>query len=746
MKQLTIEGGGSPQTPPVSVEAVVDRITFANEENGWSVLHARIEGEAPREITVVGHLPGVQPGETLRLTGRWVQDRNYGEQLKAESFITVQPSSLVGIEKYLGSGLVRGVGRKMAGRLVERFGLDTLEVIDREPERLVEVEGIGPKRSAQITTAWAEQRSVKEVMLFLQTHGVSPAFAVKIHKQYGERAITIVKENPFRLAVDIFGIGFRTADRIAQNIGLSPSSPRRAEAGLLHVLGELSGEGHVYAPRELLLAKTAELLGREAEAAVLEALGELLASDHVAIERFEDGGEAVYSKALFASERGAARRIRAILEEPAARLEIDIERAIAWFEENQRIELAELQREAVRRAVSAKILVITGGPGTGKTTIVNAIIRILERKGKKIALAAPTGRAAKRLQETTEREASTIHRLLEFDPRHMRFSRDADHPLEVDAVIIDEMSMVDIVLFNHLLKAVRASCQLVLVGDVDQLPSVGPGSVLGDLIRSGEVPVVRLTEIFRQARESLIVVNAHRVNSGQEPLPGGDGARGGAGEEALDFYFVERERPEEILALLCKLVSERIPARFGLDPVLGVQVLTPMHRGTLGAQNLNATLQGLLNPTGESLARGSRVYRVGDKVMQIRNNYDLEVFNGDIGRIEGIDAEERRVLVGYEGRSVPYDFADLDELVLSYACTIHKAQGSEYPSVVIPIHTQHYTLLQRNLLYTAITRGKKLVVLVGSRRAVRLAVANDRREVRFSRLAERLRDRGVAEP
>jgi exodeoxyribonuclease V alpha subunit len=723
------------------VEGVLERITYVNEENGWSVVKVHLPGRA-ESLTAVGALPGVQPGESLRLTGSFARDAKYGEQLRVESFVTIKPATLAGMEKYLGSGLVRGVGRVMASRLVKHFQFDTLEVIDRAPDRLTEVEGIGPKRRARIILAWAEQRAVKEVMLFLQSHGVSPAFAVKIYKQYGDRAVAVVRENPYQLAVDVFGIGFRTADKIAADLGIPRGSPRRAEAGLLHVLGELSDEGHVYCPRDLLLERAAAIL--EIDPGVVgEALVSLSAQGHVVTEPLTEG-QPVYLKSLHTSERGAAERLATILRTGVSPVAIDLPRAIAWVEEEQRISLAPDQQQAVRQAVSCKVLVVTGGPGTGKTTIVNGIIRILEKKSRRVLLCAPTGRAAKRLSETTGCEARTIHRLLEFNPRGLRFERDADRPLEADVVVVDEMSMVDTVLFYNLLKAIPPACQLVLVGDVDQLPSVGPGSVLRDLLRSGVVEVVTLTEIFRQAQESLIVVNAHRVNRGEMPELGArapaEPGEGGGPSSSPDFFFIERDEPEAVLATLKELVGQRIPSRFGVDPLADLQVLTPMHRGLLGSLSLNAELQALLNPEGETLVRGSRSYRVGDKVMQIRNNYDLEVFNGDIGRVASIDAVEREVQVRFDERLVTYDVADLDELVLGYACSIHKAQGSEYKVVVIPLHTQHYALLQRNLLYTAITRGRRLVVLVGSRKAVAIAVKNSRVDARFTRLAERLRE------
>lgn len=727
-----------------TLEGVLERIVYSNEENGWCVVKVLVPGRS-EPIAAVGTLPGIQPGESLRLSGSWARDRKYGEQFRVTAFLTIQPATLVAIEKYLGSGLVRGVGKVMAERMVKRFGYDTLEIIDTDPDRLQEVEGIGPKRKACIAAAWAEQKAVKEVMLFLQSHGVSPSYAVKIYKHYGDRAIARVMDNPYQLAIDIFGIGFKTADKIASGLGIPPNSPRRAMAGVIHVLGELSAEGHMYCGRDLLVVEATEILGID-QVIIEQAITDLALQGQIVLEAALSN-QPVYLKALYISEQGATERLRVILTAAAAPMSIDVERALVWLEEKQRICLAEQQKEAIRQATRSKALVITGGPGTGKTTIVNSIIKILERKNRTILLCAPTGRAAKRMAEATGREAKTIHRLLEFNPRCQRFERNLDNPLEADLIVVDEMSMVDGVLFYNLLKALPQSCQIILVGDVDQLPSVGPGNVLRDLIRSSVVPVVTLTEIFRQAQESMIVVNAHRINHGEMPYSGRkDEERDGASvaeEERIknaDFYFIERDEPEAILATIKELVCRRIPTRFGFDPLTDIQVLTPMHRGILGSIQLNAELQALLNGQGESIMRGNRMYRVGDKVMQIRNNYDLDVFNGDIGRIVSINTEEHQVQVRFEERLVTYDTGDLDELILGYACSIHKAQGSEYPVVVMPLHTQHYTLLQRNLLYTAITRGRKLVVMVGSRKAVAIAVKNNRIEARNTQMAERLRE------
>jgi exodeoxyribonuclease V alpha subunit len=649
----------------------------------------------------------------------------------------VAPATRTGIEKYLSSGLIRGIGKGLASRLVAAFGLETLDVIENRPERLREVEGIGPQRSASIQRAWVEQREIKDVMVFLQSHGVSTHFAIKVYKAYGSQAVHVVRENPYRLAIDVHGIGFKTADAIAGSLGIAPTAPQRIEAGTLHLLGEAADRGHVLLPRQQLREEAAKLLGAE-DWRVDQAIETLAGSGQVVVEPLaaapaDPMEAAIFLKPLHTAEAGIAARIRALLVQPPLPLEIDLDRALEWFEKQEHIALAPGQRQAIRSGLTRKVLVITGGPGTGKTTLVRGIVRILEKKGQKILLAAPTGRAAKRLSEATGGEAATIHRLLEFNAQTRGFDRNRERPLSCDLLIVDEASMLDTVLAYHLVRALPETGRLILVGDVDQLPSVGPGRVLADLIRSDAVEVVRLSEIFRQAQRSLIVVNAHRLNQGNMPVleaVDGDG----------DFFFFERREPEEIVDTICQLVARRIPSGFKLDPVEQIQVLTPRNRGPLGTEVLNARLRDLLNPEGPTVTRGGQTLRVGDKVMQIRNNYDLEVFNGDIGRVAAIDEEEQLVRVTLDGRDVIYDFASLDELVLSYACSIHKSQGSEYPCVVIPLHTTHYLMLQRNLLYTAITRAKRLAILVGEERALRIAVGNRKVRTRFTRLAERLRE------
>jgi exodeoxyribonuclease V alpha subunit len=738
---------------PEVIEGTLERVVYANEENAWSVVRLAVAGTR-EAVTAVGNLLGVQPGESLRLTGSWVDDPRHGRQFRVASYATVVPATVKGIERYLGSGLIRGIGKVMAARLVAAFGLETLEVIESRPRRLQEVDGIGPKRAAEIQRAWEEQRDIKEVMVFLQSHGVSTSYAIRIYKSYGSAAARWVRDNPYRLAADIHGIGFASADRIASSLGISRLAPQRLQAGVLHVLGEAADRGHLYLPRTRLVEEADRLLQAGPEL-VTEAVAALAAAGEVEIEPLDGGGgevgtsggaaakgeagavggdgdQAVYLKPLHAAEAGVAARVRALLAQPPLPLEIDLERALDWFEKGEHLTLAREQRQAIRAGLTGKVLVVTGGPGTGKTTLVRGLVKILGRKGQRMLLAAPTGRAAKRLSEATGAEASTIHRLLEFNPKSRTFDRNRERPLACDLLIVDEASMLDAVLAYHLLRAVPDGGRLVLVGDVDQLPSVGPGQVLADLIASAAVEVVRLTEIFRQAERSLIVANAHRVQSGRMPVLESLDKEG-------DFFFVERRNPEEALRTLTQLVAQRIPGRFGFDPIEHIQVLTPMKRGLLGSANLNAVLRELLNPHGRTLTRGAHSLRVGDKVMQVRNNYDLEVWNGDIGRVTAIDEDDQRLHVAFDGRDVVYELAAIDELALAYACSIHKAQGSEYPCVVIPLHTQHYVMLQRNLLYTGITRAKRLAVLVGETRALAAAVNNRRLLRRFTRLADRLR-------
>ena len=736
-----------------SIEGTLERVVYESAEATFSVVRLKVAGRRD-PVTAVGTMFGIQPGESLKLVGRWVQDKKWGEQFQVESWLTMQPSTLVGMERYLGSGLVHGVGRVMAKRLVARFGLDTLDVIEREPERLTEVEGIGGVRSRAIQKAWQQQRQIHQVMVFLQGHGVAAHHAVKIYKTYGDDALRVVSETPYRLASEVWGIGFQTADAIASRLGLPPDAPARLAAGILHALSQAANEGHLYLPRAELLAAAKELLGAD-EALLPPALVQLAAEEKVVIERrvgsavtgpgLFDGAaaaaaavdaagadDAVYLIPFFLAERSAALRLRRLISFPLPPVAIDVERACRWFEERFRVALAPAQHEAVRRAVLGKVLVLTGGPGTGKTTLIRALVEIFGKKGERVLLAAPTGRAAKRMAEATGQEASTLHRLLEWSPQGARFERNEERPLAVDLLVVDEASMIDMVLAHHLLKAVPEQARLVLVGDADQLPSVGPGNVLAELLASGVVPSVRLTHIFRQDGAGLIVGNAHRVLGGEMPDDAPEG-------RPSDFFSIEREDPDEALDTLRRLVAERIPGRFGFDPRSDVQVLTPMRRGRLGTHSLNAELQALLNPAGTPVEGSRGRLRLGDRVLQTRNDYQLEVFNGDLGRVEAVDEEAAEVLVRFDDRIVRYPAGELDPLELAYACSVHKSQGSEYPCVIVVLHREHYVLLQRNLLYTAMTRGKKLVVLLGSRSAVRRAVKNADPQKRYTRLAERLR-------
>jgi len=727
---------------------VIERITFHNLDTGYCVL--RVQARGQRElVTVVGTCLQVVAGEYVRAAGEWTTDRTHGLQFKATEIKTVPPHTAEGIAKYLGSGLVRGVGPGFARRIVDVFGERTLEVIDQSPTFLAQVKGIGPKLIEKIRTSWREQAAVRSIMVFLHSYGIGTARAARIYRQYGENAIEMVRSNPYRLGTDIWGVGFQTADELALKLGLPRDSPFRAQAAVRHVLQAAQGDGHVGFPEELALVNAGELTQIPPDG-IRAAVEQLRLTDEVvrdsvarttraADAEVEDGtdgaqSELLYLKHLFMAELGVARQVAALAKGPHPLPEGNAAAAVEWAERKMTIALAESQRRAVREAVTKKLMVVTGGPGTGKTTIVKAVLEIFLAKGQRVLLAAPTGRAAKRLAESTGREAKTIHRLLEFDPGIGTFRRGKENPLDLDLLVIDEVSMVDVVLMNRLLQAVPPWACVVLVGDVDQLPSVGAGAVLADLIDSGVLPVARLTEVHRQAGASWIVRAAHAVNRGEEP----QSAPAGAG----DFYFVEANDPPTVIARIVQMVTERIPAKFGFDPFRDVQVLTPQVKTELGVLNLNRELQAALNPGGGGGAETKKfdtTFRAGDKVMQVRNNYQREVFNGDIGRVAKVDAVDQVVAVDYDGRKVEYDFADLDELQLAYAITVHKSQGAEYPAVVIPVHTQHYMMLQRNLLYTGITRGRKLVVLVGSRKALWRAVTNAETKRRFSLLKWRLR-------
>jgi exodeoxyribonuclease V alpha subunit len=712
--------------PTEALAGLVERVTYHNAENGFCVLRVKARGHKEL-VTVVGHAATISAGEWVQLSGTWVTDRTHGLQFRAGFLKASPPTTLEGIERYLGSGMIRGIGPVYARKLVRAFGEAVFDLIEAEPGRLREVTGIGPKRASRIIAGWAEQKVIREIMLFLHAHGVGTSRAVRIYKTYGAEAVQLISENPYRLARDIRGIGFRTADLVARKLGIEPTAMIRVRAGISFALAEATGEGHCGLPVGELTSQTAALI--EVLPVLIEtALERELEAGEVVADTLE-GERCVFLAGLYRAEQAIAERLQALSKGQPPWPRIDAERAIPWVEGKTALTLAPSQREALGVALRSKLLVITGGPGVGKTTLVNSILTVLRAKGVEVALCAPTGRAAKRLSDSTGLEARTIHRLLETDPRTGGFKRSEERPLACQLLVVDETSMVDVPLMRALLKALPDQAALLLVGDVDQLPSVGPGQVLADIIEAGNLPVVRLTEVFRQATQSQVIVNAHRINQGQMPeLRQGEGS---------DFYFVEASDPEEGARKLLTVVRERIPARFGLDPVRDVQVLCPMNRGGLGARSLNIELQAALNPPGElRVERFGWTFCPGDKVMQVANDYDREVYNGDLGVISGIDMEEGELTVRFDGREVAYGFGELDELVLAYATTIHKAQGSEYPAVVIPLTTQHYAMLARNLLYTGVTRGKRLVVLVGQRRALAIAVRNRNTRRRWSKLRE----------
>ena len=750
----------------VAFEGEVQRVTFENTENGFRVVKVLVPGRRDA-LTMVGVFPQVAVGARVRARGVIEVDRNHGEQLRTSSVTELAPTTLGGIEKYLGSGLIKGIGEVTAKRIVEKFGLETLKVLDEQPHRLREVSGLGRTRADSLVAAWQEQRAVRDVMIFLQAHGASPMLATRIFKRYGPKAVSIISGNPFRLAIDVWGVGFRTADRIAASMGIGRDSLERMQAALLQALRDTTDNGHCYAIAEDLTGRAARLLtsdNQEAEmpspeivARLDEALVAVVRAGYVVAERAgtlerarpeELRGAAIYDVAMHEAELRLSRRLGSLAQVEKDDLRGFAE-AVAAFEKDSGTVLADEQRLAVEKAARCPLLVVTGGPGVGKTTIVKAILSVFDRAKVVTRLAAPTGRAAKRMSEATGREATTLHRLLEFEPKKNAFKRDAKSPLDAGAIIVDESSMVDVWMADALTQAISDGARLVLVGDVDQLPSVGPGSFLRDAIDSGVVPCVRLVKIFRQAEKSLIVQNAHRINAGELPVVPE------AGDTSSDFFVVEKREAEEARRIILELVTIRIPRRFGLDPVRDIQVLTPMNRGPAGTLVLNEELQAALNPTGPSITRGKTRFRVGDKVMQLRNDYDRNVWNGDVGIVASVDEEEETLVVRFadggssaEVREIPYDGASLDELTLAYASTIHKSQGSEYPAVVIPFLTTHFVMLSKNLLYTAVTRGKRLVVLVADPRALRIALSPkdeggeasaDRDRGRATKLAARVR-------
>ena len=798
-----------------TLQGILERIVYENPDTGYTV--GRLSGRDHAElITVVGNLASINPGESLLLQGEWVDNAKYGRQFQIEKYETILPANVVGLRKYLGSGLIKGIGPKMAGLIVRKFGMDTMDVIENEPEKLARVPGIGRKRVQTIKEAWEAQREIKNVMLFLQSHDVSTAHAAKIYKTYGNDAILIVTEDPYRLADDIYGIGFVTADTIAQKLGIDKDAPKRVQAGIKYVLSQKADDGHVFQRRVELIEACQTMLEQETEA-IEQGISVLVEEEEIINPSFTDvassdeemgvsepqdayeisgqqsavssqqetpeqkhsgssetslptetesrrkpkadSHSAIYLAPFYYAELGVANQFLRLLASDqghsTAPLSPNSTPSLTQLENEMGIRFASQQREAIHTAMTTRAMILTGGPGTGKTTTVVGMIRLFGAEGRRITLTAPTGRAAKRLSETTGSEAKTIHRLLEFSPQNNGFKRNRQNPLDTDVVIVDETSMVDLVLMNRLMQAIRPMTTVILIGDTDQLPSVGAGNVLRDLIDSQRIPVIQLTEIFRQAQESMIVTNAHRINKGDFPELTGDTDR--------NFFFMEEEDPEVITELICSVIADRLPRHYDYHPMDDIQLLCPMRRGTLGTENLNKRLQEVLNPEHttpvshhplEKSRFGVQTYkrmsepagqfqtaggfRIGDKVMQIRNNYDYDVFNGDIGRVVSIEHIDKKVYIQYPDKQVAYDTADLGELVLAYATTIHKAQGSEYPVVVIPLHTQHYLMLQRNLLYTGITRAKERVVIVGTKRALGICIRNNQVMERNSYLAERL--------
>lgn len=706
--------------PATLLRCVVERITYQNPENGYSVLKVKVKGYNDL-VTLVGNLLEVPVGSVLLCRGEWKVDKRYGSQFVAATWEETMPATVYGIEKYLGSGLVKGIGPRFARAIVQRFGTETIDIIETEIERLYEVPNIGRKRVAKIRESWEKQKDIKNVMLFLQGYGVSTAYAAKIYREYGKESIDKVRENPYRLADDIWGIGFKTADGIAAKMGYGKEDPRRCRSGILYTLGQLSDEGHVYAGEEQLV-KTAGQLLEAGETAIRDTLAGMLQAEDLILDK-----DAIYLPPFYHAECGTSRRLRDLAQSTGRSLFDGLFDPSSLTAETG-IEYDEVQLAAIRQAVTSKVMVLTGGPGTGKTTTTQGIIAALKKAGLRVLLAAPTGRAAKRMSEATGMEAKTIHRLLEYNPQD-GYKRNDENPLEGDALIVDECSMIDILLMNNLLKAVPVGMRLVFVGDIDQLPSVGAGNVLRDIIDSQRIPVVRLVRIFRQAQKSRIVMNAHAINQGRFP----DISNG----RDTDFFFLKEDDPERAAATIVRLVKERLSRAYRERPDR-IQVLTPMQRGVVGAANLNLLLQQALNPSGPSLNRGGYTYRQGDRVMQQRNNYDKDVFNGDLGYIREVDTEERTLKVDFDGKWVEYDVTELDELTLAYATTIHKAQGSEYPIVVMPVLMTHFVMLQRNLIYTGITRAKKICVLIGAMKALAYAVRNMSVLKRNTSLRERL--------
>jgi len=720
----------TPVTTLENLSGSIERVTFHSAESGFCVLKVKVEKQKDL-LTVVGTAASVHAGLYIECEGTWANDRQFGLQFKAQVLKVIQPTSLEGVEKYLGSGLVKGIGPHFAKKMVQIFGIKVFEIIETKPERLKEVQGFGKIRTERVVKGWAEQKDIRDIVVFLQSYGVGTARAVRIYKTYGKEAITLIKENPYRLALDIHGIGFKTADTLAQRLGIAPHSLIRAEAGVRHVLQDICSFGHCCAELNTLIERSVELLTIPSNI-IQEAIQREIKIKNLVLES-QDECDYIFLMALFRAEVNVVKQLKRLMLHKAPLLQdIKLKEAVQAAEKKTGLKLAPTQIKAVEMALLSKVMIITGGPGVGKTTVVKSILSIISLHTQKIALCAPTGRAAKRLQEATGLEAKTVHRLLEYDPHNHGFKRNEEQPLEADWVVIDETSMIDIVMMNQLLKAIPSHAGLLLVGDSDQLPSVGPGAVLANLMQSQKIATAALTEIFRQAKTSKIITNAHLINQGKMPQES-------TSDALSDFYFIEAKTPEAIHEKLVQVVSERIPKRFKVNPVRDIQVLVPMNRGGLGARALNIDLQKILNPNAQhSITRFGWTFGVNDKVIQTVNNYDKEVFNGDIGFITAIDMEENTINIDFEGREVIYDSDELDELTLAYATTIHKAQGSEYPVVVIPLSTQHFALLERNLLYTGVTRGKSLVVIIGQKQALHLAIRTVNAKKRLTNLVSRL--------
>jgi len=721
-------------SPLITIEGHLERITYFNEATHYTI--ARLKpSNLNTSVTVVGYLAGVSPGETIKVNGTWETHRKYGQQLKIQSFDVTLPAAVDGIRKYLASGVIKGIGPSMAARMVKVFGADTLEVIEKRPELLLEVDGIGEAKVAMIQSAWQEHHALRTLMQFLQEMGVQTSYCAKIYKEYGPDAVDFIRQDPYILAEDIPGAGFLIADTIARKLGVEIEDPERVRACIMHIILQNADEGHTFAEQENLIARC-ENQFQISRPTIQNTIDQMAAAKAIVVESFENDRSisAIFMKDLYLAETGLANRLKAMLSVPLTVAEIDPDRIAAEVHNKLAINLSSEQLEVLEQIFSHRIAIITGGPGTGKTTLLRSISTMFETMGKRVLLAAPTGRAARRLSEVTRRRAGTIHRILGYNFSDGGFIRDRDHTLEADAVIIDEASMVDTVLMHHLIDAVPMSAVLVLVGDVSQLPAIGPGNVLADMIDSARIPVFSLNKIFRQDTESAIITNAHKVRQGNFQV----GAQPDVIDESCDFYFIEEHDPDRVAQRIVQLCSQELPHKFDFDPILDIQVLTPMHKGTVGTINLNHMLQKTLNQQPALIEAMGNAYKVGDKVMHLINDYQKEVYNGDIGVVRSFDQQQAELSVDYYGRTVRYDTSELDQITIAYAISVHKSQGSEYPAVIVPLVTQHYVLLQRNLLYTAMTRGKKLVILIGTPKALHIALNNDKPRLRLTALAERL--------